>query len=311
MLSVIGVVIAIALALLCLGIVLQYWMVIAAVVVGTLFFGPIGGIVGFFLGVFIKASSNNRLEGGRQPRQNYANDQPYDQQTHQQHSDYTQHQSTESGITIQSLVPIIQLISYFCLKKDKQWTSEKVRFVKEIFEDACETQADFELLQQLMKSKSDNVHGLVQQFIAMQPDYELRHKVFIHCGIALLFDEYPNSAIDNILSQLGQQLHLEKRDYREAINRWKNESNQQQYSNDNSHDSASHHSTSQHQLAWAYGILGLDHHASEVDVKKAFRQKMAQYHPDKNQNVTEAVQQLLNEKTVEVQKARDVIMSSF
>lgn len=307
MLSVIGVVIAIALALLCLGIVLQYWMVIAAVVVGTLFFGPIGGIVGFFLGVFIKGSVNNSLEDGRQPRQNDANN----QQTHQQHSDYTQHQSTESGITIQSLVPIIQLISYFCLKKDKQWTSEKVRFVKEIFEDACETQADFELLQQLMKSKSDNVHGLVQQFIAMQPDYELRHKVFIHCGIALLFDEYPNSAIDNILSQLGQQLHLEKRDYREAINRWKNESNQQQYSNDNSHDSASHHSTSQHQLAWAYGILGLDHHASEVDVKKAFRQKMAQYHPDKNQNVTEAVQQLLNEKTVEVQKARDVIMSSF
>ncbi len=307
MLSVIGVVIAIALALLCLGIVLQYWMVIAAVVVGTLFFGPIGGIVGFFLGVFIKGSVNNSLEDGRQPRQNDANN----QQTHQQHSDYTQHQSTESGITIQSLVPIIQLISYFCLKKDKQWTSEKVRFVKEIFEDACETQADFQLLQQLMKSKNDNEYGLVQQFIGMQPDYELRHKVFIHCGIALLFDEYPNSAIDNILSQLGQQLHLEKRDYREAINRWKNESNQQQYSNDNSHDSASHHSTSQHQLAWAYGILGLDHHASEVDVKKAFRQKMAQYHPDKNQNVTEAVQQLLNEKTVEVQKARDVIMSSF
>ena len=307
MLSVIGVVIAIALALLCLGIVLQYWMVIAAVVVGTLFLGPIGGIVGFFLGVFIKGSINNSLEDGRQPRQNDANN----QQTHQQHSDYTQHQSTESGITIQSLVPIIQLISYFCLKKDKQWTSEKVRFVKEIFEDACETQADFQLLQQLMKSKNDNEYGLVQQFIAMQPDYELRHKVFIHCGIALLLDDYSNSAIDSILSQLGQQLYLEKRDYTEAINRWKNESNQQQYSNDNSHDSTSQHSTSQHQLAWAYGILGLDHYASEVDVKKAFRQKMAQYHPDKNQNVTEAVQQLLNEKTVEVQKARDVIMSSF
>ena len=314
MLSVIGVVIAIGLALLCLGIIVQYWMVIAAVVVGTLFFGPIGGIVGFFLGVAIKGAINNKLEDQRQPRQNYAHDQasdPQNQQTHRQHTDYAQHQSSESDITIQSLVPIIQLISYFCQKKDNHWTSEKVRFVKEIFEDACDTQADFQLLQQLMKSKNDNQDGLIQQFNAMQPDYDLRHKVFLHCGIALLFDEYSNSAIDSILSQLGQQLHLEKRDYTEAINRWKNESNQHQYSNDNSHDSASQHSTSQHQLAWAHGILGLDHHASEVDVKKAFRQKMAQYHPDKNQNVTEAVQQLLNEKTVEVQKARDVIMSSF
>ncbi len=326
MLSVIGVVIAIALALLCLGIVLQYWMVIAAVVVGTLFFGPIGGIVGFFLGVFIKGSSNNRLEGGRQPRQNYANDQPYDQQTHQQHSDYTQHHASESDVTIESLVPIIQLISYFCLKKDNHWTSEKVRFVKEIFEDACETQADFQLLQQLMKSKPNNEYELVQQFIGMQPDYELRHNVFLHCGIALLFDEYSNPAIDSILSQLGQQLHLEQRDYREAINRWKNESNQQQYSHHHSQDSAdkgsagkgstgqgssNQHASSQSQLAWAQGILGLDHRATEAEVKKAFRQKMAQYHPDKNQNVTEAVQQLLNEKTVEVQKARDIIMSGF
>ena len=297
MLSVIGVILAIGLALLCLSIIVQYWMVIAATAVGSIIFGPIGGIIGFFLGIFIKGASSKAIQAPSQPRQNHTNQQAYDQ-SHQQ--------ADQSDITIESLIPIISLISYFCLKKDKQWTTEKVRFVKEIFEDACETQADFQLLQHLMKSKDDNVHELIRQFIAMQPDYELRHKVFIHCGIALLYDHYSDTTMDSILSHLGQQLQLNKRDYQEAINQWKNESSQQH----SAHGCAGS-SAAPDQLAWAYGILDLDQQATELDMKKAFRQKMAQYHPDKNQNVTDVVQQLLNEKTVELQKARDIIMNAL
>ena len=103
---------------------------VAAVVVSSIIFGPIGGIVGFFLGIFIKGATANKVEDHHQPSQHHTNEQVYKQQSDQQNRQTHQHQTSESDITIQSLVPIIGLVSYFCLKKDNQWTSEKVRFVK-------------------------------------------------------------------------------------------------------------------------------------------------------------------------------------
>ncbi|RYY78189.1 MAG: hypothetical protein EOO69_11655 [Moraxellaceae bacterium] len=299
MLSVIGVVLAIGFGLLCLGIVIQYWMVIAAVAVGTIIFGPIGGIVGFFLGVAIK--------GAMASRQDDDNDQGQ-RQTFQPHQTRS-HQSSEPQITIQLLVPIIGLVSCFCLKKDNQWSSEKVKFVKSLFEEACETPADLQLLQQVMKEKSYSSDSLIRQFLAMQPDYALRHKVFVSCATGLLYDDFSDASLDRVLSKLGQQLNLSTQDYSAVIDSLKTHSSHDHYSHNQRN--ARSQPSSQDQVAWAYGILGLSPAATEVDIKKAFRQKMAQYHPDKNQNVTIEVQQLLNEKTVELQKARDIVMSAF
>lgn len=309
MLTVLGTIIAIGFGLFCLGIVIQYWVVVAAVVVGSIIFGPIGGIVGFFLGIFIKGATANKVEDHHQPSQHHTNEQVYKQQSDQQNRQTHQHQTSESDITIQSLVPIIGLVSYFCLKKDNQWTSEKVRFVKNLFEEVCKTQADLQLLQQVIKEKSQNDYQLIQQFLAIQPDYALRHKVFVSCATGLLYNDFSDARLDSILSKLGQQLHIDSTDYRAIIESLKTHSSDDQHSHGQHNTHAE--SGSQNQLAWALGILGLDQRANEMEVKKAFRQKMAQYHPDKNQNVTEAVQQLLNEKTVEVQKARDIVMSTF
>ena len=42
----------------------------------------------------------------------------------------------------------------------------------------------------------------------------------------------------------------------------------------------------------------------------AYRKKMMQYHPDRNPNVTEEVRNLLNQKTHEINEARDLIMEN-
>lgn len=299
MLSVIGTILAIGFAFLCLGIIIQYWMVIAATVVGSIIFGSIGGIIGFFIGVAIKGA----MASNQSDKQRQTNDHSYQQQPKQQP------QSSKPHITIQSLVPIIGLVSYFCLKKDNQWTSEKVKFVKSLFEEACETQADLQLLQQVMKEKSYNSDQLIRQVLAMQPDYELRHKVFVSCATGLLYDDFSDTNLDKILNKLGQQLNLRSHDYSAIIESLKTHSSHDQYSQHQQH--ARGHTGCQDQLTWAYSILGLSKQATESDIKKAFRQKMAQYHPDKNQNVTLEVQQLLNEKTVELQKARDIVMNAF
>lgn len=306
MLSVIGVILAIGFGLLCLGIVIQYWMVIAATVVGGIIFGPIGGIIGFFIGVAIKGAMASQQENDQHQRPRQTSRQ-HQKQPHQPRSHQHQH-TAEPQITIQSLVPIIALVSYFCLRKDNQWTSEKVKFVKSLFEEACENPADVQLLQQVMKEKSYHEDQLIRQILAMQPDYALRHKVFVSCATGLLYDDFSDASLDKLLSKLGQQLNLRRTDYSAIIESLKTHSSDEQYSHHQRHTGS--HSGSQDQVAWAYGILGLTRQATQSDIKKAFRQKMAQYHPDKNQNVTLEVQQLLNEKTVELQKARDIVMSA-
>ncbi len=289
----IGVIIAVMVGLFFLGLIIQYWFIVLATVIGTMLFGVKGGIICFIVALVIR----NLI------RSNQYKNAVDDQNTTYNH---VNHQASQSEITIQSLIPVIGLISYFCLKKDNQWTSDKVKYVKGLFEDACETQADFQLLQQIMKEKSHADYQLIQQFLAMQPDYSLRYKVFVSCSTALLYDDFSDAGLDSVLTKLGQQLNLNTNDYREVIESLKTNAHQQQHSNNNTR-----HSTSQDQLAWAYNVLELNRQATEAEIKKAFRQKIAQYHPDKNQNVTEEVQQLLNEKTVDLQKARDIIMNSL
>jgi uncharacterized membrane protein YraQ (UPF0718 family) len=184
MLGVIGAVIVIFVGLALLGMVLQLWKIVIATVVGTLIGGPVGGVIGFCIGfVLHNMGGNQKTESETVSPQ--MQDKPYT-------SRQSQRTSSHSNITIQSLVPIIQLVCFFCLKKDGQWTTDKVQYVKKTFEQACETQDDLELLQTLMKSKDQNDDAVVQQFIKMRPDDDLKQRVFMHCSIALNYTTTPN-----------------------------------------------------------------------------------------------------------------------
>jgi DnaJ-domain-containing protein 1 len=55
-------------------------------------------------------------------------------------------------------------------------------------------------------------------------------------------------------------------------------------------------------LLW-YEILGVDKNASIVDVKKAYRQKMFEYHPDKVASLGKELRELAEQKTKEINSA--------
>lgn len=88
----------------------------------------------------------------------------------------------------------------------------------------------------------------------------------------------------------------------------KTKSDQSQNQNNQSHSNNGQASNSA-AYEWACSVLGLEpHDITPERVQKAYRSKIKEYHPDKHQNLPEAIQQLLHEKTQEVNEARDLLM---
>jgi len=55
-------------------------------------------------------------------------------------------------------------------------------------------------------------------------------------------------------------------------------------------------------------ILGIQHSASEQEIKSAYKRLAAQYHPDKVQHLGKEFQELAHKKFVAIQKAHDMLM---
>lgn len=65
-------------------------------------------------------------------------------------------------------------------------------------------------------------------------------------------------------------------------------------------------------LAEAYAVLGISSDASDAEVKRAYRKLMSQHHPDKlaAQGLSEEMIRLATEKTAEISRAYDMIKQS-
>ena len=81
------------------------------------------------------------------------------------------------------------------------------------------------------------------------------------------------------------------------------------YGSENSNEENSYQKSSSN-LDKAYILLEINKFATKSKLMTAYRKKMMQYHPDRNPNVTEEVRNLLNQKTHEINEARDLIMEN-
>lgn len=81
------------------------------------------------------------------------------------------------------------------------------------------------------------------------------------------------------------------------------------YGSENSNEENSYQKSSSN-LDKAYILLEINKFATKSELMTAYRKKMMQYHPDRNPNVTEEVRNLLNQKTHEINEARDLIMEN-
>lgn len=87
---------------------------------------------------------------------------------------------------------------------------------------------------------------------------------------------------------------------------------QSQSRTNSSHSKNANNGTSQKHLdvLWACNILQVSELSINRDsIQLAYRLRVKEFHPDKYQNLPESVLQILNEKTQEVNRAKDILMS--
>lgn len=184
-------------------------------------------------------------------------------------------------------------------------------------EQMAETKAVIMILCRMMKAD-----GVSEQRIKDKARYIASFLGLPATELVIIFDTlFPNTQHQSNHSQ--QQRERSNQDSRNSnnndqSNRNQNNSNQNQNKQNNGYQGNAYQenngnnyskNSSNATYEWACSVLGLEpDNVTPESVQKAYRSKIKEYHPDKHQNLPESIQQLLHEKTQEVNEARDVLI---
>lgn len=285
-------IVIIFLGLFFLGLLVSFWKIIALTTIGVLVGGPVGGVIGFILGLVVSFVGNT-------PKQQQFQSQNTHQTNNGSHAD--------SAVNITWLTPIIRLVSQYARFNGAGWTPEKVTFVKSIFEEYCDSEADLKYLRELLKENNINSEEQIGIILAQNIDYAMRFRIFELCAQAINFNTISDRSMEQALTHLGRHLGISEVDYQNIIHLFKTRdgqnNNQEQYTNNDSRQQSA-----SSRLKEAYELLGVAVSATKEEVIKAYRLKMMHFHPDKNPNVTPEVREVLTQKSIELQEAKEKIV---
>ena len=257
-------------------------MWIIAILVGcTIIGGPIGFIIGIaIVGYMIYSrEKKNNIEV---------------QNSNQSNQQYSQNLSL-----IQQLTPCIDIVCYFALKYEGEWTTEKVQYVKSCFDDCCETKADeLYFRERLKKQNRPSLNISTQQWLELNPNQESREIIFDIISQLLVNTCQRIENIRHDAMSFGTSIGLSYPSCHQKLEILLNRYFQQETN------------THQSELEKASELLGVRLNATEHEIQKAYRIKMKDFHPDRNVNVTPAVQRMLEEQTHLLNDARDLMLKS-
>lgn len=224
----------------------------------------------------------------------------------------------------ESLFPFIDVYTYYALEDGRSWTPEKVQLIKQILKDYLTTDWNRSLLKERLKLKQNRLLTVLMRDLKTSIDGNLKDTeniVLFICKLLTMdnlsepvitqkvaslgrYLGLEEAAIQNILNQVLQPHRSHSQHEREQSSSQQQSSSEQQY-NDNNEQ---YHSHSNLTIEWACSVLGLSpDDITPEKVQKAYRAKIKEYHPDKHQNLPESIQQLLHEKTQEVNEAKDIM----
>lgn len=200
---------------------------------------------------------------------------------------------------------IVDLYVYYALEDGRKWTSEKVRHIKEALAELLVSELDLSLLQQrLKKTPEHSLDSLINllKISEVGADMQRLRATILLIGEMLIIDNIAERVIRNKVNYLARKLGISDfalNDVWDILFPPKNQNN---------HEKTSKNEHKNHSFEWACKVLGLScDDITPEKVQKAYRSKIKEYHPDKHQNLPEPIQQLLHEKTLEVNEARDLL----
>jgi curved DNA-binding protein CbpA len=181
---------------------------------------------------------------------------------------------------------------------------------------ATDQQAKALLLEYVLVVLIDNgmdLRTMLQQLQPLGQQLGLNSQAFSN-----IMDQVLKSGFeDQQQRQQYQQDQHKERHQRERQNQQQDQQQQGQHQQEQQQHSHSGSYSSprnpQHpDVVWACSILDVSAlSTTKISIQQAYRLKVREFHPDKYQNLPESVQQILNEKTQEVNRAKDILMAYY
>ncbi|QHI08903.1 hypothetical protein [Acinetobacter haemolyticus] len=250
-------------------------------VIGFFIAGPIGFFIGFILGYFANLLFSDIAENSDKDK-------------------------TESGIKlgkslIEQIYPCIDIVCHYALLHEPVWNSDKVNFVKNIFIEVCENDNEIVLLRERIKlSSRPSISQSIRDFLVLQPNVPRKAEIYINVMI-LIFNTCDNTEVFKTeVLQFGSNIGLEHNYCIEELQNFLKHAAEQEK------DTPIVEELNERELAAR--LLGISIQASTEEIKKAHRIKIREFHSDRNVGVTDAVREILEQKSAEINHARDVLL---
>ena len=236
--------------------------------------GPIGGILGYFIG---KAISPDKQLGDGEGRTFY-------------HRGPYRNTGTQQDVNVALMVLIAAV-----MKVDGQVKRSELDYVKRFLLANYGEEHGKQMLKvlQQMVERDIPIDQVCAQ-IKVNTDYSTRyHMVDFLVGIGGADGEFQQSEL-NMLRLIAQYLGISQSDYTSIHERHVGYSSNQAFT----------HSSNQKD---PYRVLGIDSSATDDEVKRAYRRMAMKYHPDRVAGMSEELQRNAAEQMKEINQAYEVI----
>ena len=274
------------------------------VLLGLWFFWGLEGLVLGFLMCVVVAVFKKIFSGNKnQPVQK-------DKQTHHTHK--TNETSQSERLTMQDVAPFIDVVCHFALKYEPNWNKAKVRFVKEMFIDVADGRYD-EIVYLRERMKLRNRPRFEESMMAVYERFQLEDSVikqFILEKILIILTNtcHQSDAIRADAETFAKKAGMSYSEYASLIDSYVRNHEQSQQQEQHTHQQPHIH---QSELEKHAEVLGVSPNATEEEIKRAYRQKIKDFHPDRNINVTSAVEEIIRKETQKLNIAKDYLLKNI
>lgn len=254
---------------------------IIATIMGFFFGGPIGAIIGFFIGALLDQSVGKTNFSGFQWKHSFG----------------------------QPFVRGIFILMGYLAKADGQITTNEIRIASNIM---TQLRLPDEQRHQAMrwfydgKNQQFNLEEIFQQLRAYrQPPFM---KILLACLTNIAYaNGAPSTAQQRVLQEICTKLGIPTPDAQQQQYSYSQYNHQYNYSG-NQHYTA----PKKNSLSDDYQLMGLKADADIATVKKTYRRLMNKFHPDKlaSKNASEAEIKAANEKIYQIRSAYENVMQS-
>lgn len=217
-------------------------------------------------------------------------------------------------LDVRHIKPCLDVLVHTALRYEAYWDKRKLALIQEMFDEIGKNSRErAEIIRKSLYQKPrPNIENIVARLnkLRLHPDDRLKlYQDAVHLAVETTDGDFDVFRSDML--RLGMDIGITPQicvavllEYYQQVHGQSHHTNHQQSQQQHTPKSP----INQNELMQSAEILGIDPHASVAEINQAYRQKMRDYHPDRNPQVTDAVRQMLHEKSLAINSAREYML---